>query len=154
MVSASVSDETPGPPFVIAQMMSNCLRHPTIDSPTTTVVSGVSMGHVIVRNMVQPDAPSNRAASSGSFGIDCRPIVNSSALTPAPCQVAAPIITNVFSGASSSQRGGSVTPTSASASSSAPPVCSTNVQITPTATPEIAYGSRKGSRYQNEPLSP
>ena len=31
-------------------------------------------------------APSTRAASSGSFGIDWRPIVNSSALTPTPCQ--------------------------------------------------------------------
>src|SRR5690606_15922047 len=145
IVSASVSDAPPGPPLVMPQTMSKVLSEPTMLSPTTTVVSGVSIGHVMVRNSVKPEAPSTRAASSGSFGIDCRPMPNSSALTPAPCQVEATIMTKVFSGESSSQRGAS-TPKNPTTWLSAPLVCRMNDQMTPTATPEIAYGMRNGSR--------
>src|SRR5690606_38593986 len=108
IVSASVSETPPGPPLVIPHTMSNVLSEPTMLSPTTTVVSGASIGQVIVRNSVQPDAPSTRAASNGSFGIDCNPMPNRRAFTPAPCQVEATIRMKVLSGASSSHRGGSI----------------------------------------------
>ena len=61
------------------------------------------------------------------------------------------IMTNVFSGASTSQRGGSVMPITASAWSSAPLAERMNDQMTPTPMPEIAYGMRNGSRSQMPP---
>src|SRR5690606_7459614 len=140
-------------PLVMPQMMSKVLSEPTMLKPTTTVVSGASIGQVMVRNRVKPAAPSTRAASSGSFGIDCSPMPNSSALTPAPCQLEATIITKVFSGASSSQRGASV-PKTSTIWLRAPLVCSTNDQITPTATPDSAYGIRNGSRNSVAPGNP
>ncbi len=80
---------------------------------------------------------------------------NSSALTPAPCQVVAMIIIQVFSGESSSQRRSWPGRwRNCSASVSAPSVCRMNVQMTPTATPEMAYGNRNGSLYQNDPWMP
>ena len=150
-MSASVSDARPGPPLVIDSTMSNVFRLATIDRPTTTAVSGRSIGQRMLPNRRKPVAPSTRAASSGSFGIDCRPIVNSSAFTPTPCQEDAKIMTTVLSGASMSQRGGSVTPNTASAWSSAPLDERMNDQMTPTPMPEIAYGMRNGSRSQMPP---
>ncbi len=60
-------------------------------------------------------------------------------------------MTTVFSGASMSQRGGSVTPKTASAWSRAPLEERMNDQMTPTPMPEIAYGMRNGSRSQMPP---
>ena len=70
--------------------------------------------------------------------------MNRSAFTPTPCQAAAMIMTTVLSGASTSQRGGSVMPNTASAWSSAPLAERMNDQMTPTPMPEIAYGMRNG----------
>ena len=69
-----------------------------MDSPTTTVVIGRNCGQSWWTNSRKPSAPSSRAASSGSAGMDCSPITNSSAFTPAACQVVATIIISVLPG--------------------------------------------------------
>ena len=143
IVSASVSEARPGPPFVMPCTMSKVFRLATIERPTTTAVSGRSMGHRMLRKSRRPVAPSIRAASSGSFGIDWRPIVKSRAFTPTPCQAVARIIMTVLSGASTSQRGVSPTPKAASAWSRAPSLDRMNDQITPTPIPESAYGMQE-----------
>ena len=81
--------------------------------------------------------------------MDCSPTTNSSAFTPAACQVIATIIISVLPRPACSQpvcAPGS--PKKPSAWPSAPSGWSTKPQMTPTATPEIAYGSRNGSRNQ------
>jgi hypothetical protein len=94
-----VSEDRPGPPWVMIHTTSNVLSPATSARPTTTAVSGRIIGQMILENRVQPPAPSTLAASMVSRGMDWRPTTNSSRFTPMLCQVCARIITIVFSGA-------------------------------------------------------
>ena len=85
MKYCKVSVSVPGPPLVVAKTYSKTFIASRLRSRMATTKTGANRGSVTRRSTYNPPAPSTRAASSGSLGIDSSPASSSSTMNGVHC---------------------------------------------------------------------